>query len=129
MGSWISKNWYTFWSTGHFEAAMDTGVKRKLEQEGDVQSQKQKKTKIPFQNHIAGNGRNLPQQTTTANALSQTNRPGFYFSTPQPTMKPMTSKVKVQLDQLGTAQRLKQLSIIDKLREHGVGEDISLPQV
>ncbi|MCJ1250724.1 hypothetical protein MMC30_007952 [Trapelia coarctata] len=36
---------------------------------------------------------------------------------------------KVQIDQLGNAERLKQLSIIDKLREHGVGEDISLPQL
>lgn len=32
---------------------------------------------------------------------------------------------KVQIDQLGNAERLKKLSIVDKLREHGVGVDIS----
>jgi hypothetical protein len=111
------------------EASMDTGGKRKMEQGGDVQSQVQKKTKNPFQNFIVAKGWNLPQQTTTADSLPQTNRPSFNFSTPQPTMKPTASKVKVQIDQLGNAERLKQLSMIDKLREHGVGKDISLPQV
>lgn len=112
------------------QASMDTGVKRKLEEGGDVQSQVQKKTKNPFQDHIAEHhGWRIPQPTTTADSLPQTNRPSFDFSTLQPTTKPSTFKVKVQIDQLGNAERLKQLSMIDKLREHGVGKDISLPQV
>ena len=43
-------------------------------------------------------------------------------------MKSTASKGKIHIDQLGSTERSKQLSIIDRLREHGVGDDISLPQ-
>ena len=36
---------------------------------------------------------------------------------------------KMTMDDLDNSERTKQLEMIDQLRELGVGEDISLPQV
>ena len=37
--------------------------------------------------------------------------------------------MKIPMDQLDSPERLEQLEKIDRLRELGVGEEISLPQV
>ena len=56
------------------------------------------------------------QPTTTSSSMQD-------FDKPQPT------KASSSMEDFDKPERAKALSVIDKLREIGVGSDISLPQV